>query len=217
MTLATQRGALIEYTLADLPRVLVFDYNPSTLRYDHRFTNPSAKTPGVRGGSFDSAEDTMRATQGARVEPQAFSIAILLDASDRIAHGDPLAARYGVEPELDTLRAMHEPRSQAPAGAQVLSLLGHGGKRSHQSAESLPVLLFVWGSHVLPVLLRWVDIEELAHLPSLTPLRAKATLDFEILEGDNPFYRVESLRRLASAAIAPRNAISLTNPLGGFF
>ena len=57
------------------------------------------------------------------------------------------------------------------------------------------MLLFVWGTHVLPVFLTSVGIEETAHMPSLIPYRATATLGMQVIEGNNPFYEVEKIRQ----------------------
>lgn len=94
---------------------------------------------------------------------------ILLDATDRMNDGDGIASQFGVEPELDTLRSMVEPKSQGPGGLQTLASLGLGGQRAFQRSESASVLLLVWGTHILPVFLTSVEITEQAHLPSLVP------------------------------------------------
>ena len=61
------------------------------------------------------------------------------------------------------------------------------------------MLLFVWGSHVLPVFLTNIKVDEKAHLPSLVPYQAEVTLTMEVIESDNPFYKVEKLRQVVSA------------------
>jgi hypothetical protein len=50
--------------------------------------------------------------------------------------GDSVATRFGVQPELDTLRTMVEPKSQGPAGLQTLASLGLGGERAFQRNET---------------------------------------------------------------------------------
>jgi len=84
--------------------------------------------------------------------------------------GDPLVPILGIEPELDTLRSMVEPKSQGPGGFQMLASLGLGGDRAFQRNETASVLLFLWGTHLLPVFLTSVAVAEKAHLPSLVPL-----------------------------------------------
>ena len=74
-----------------------------------------------------------------------------------------------------------------------------GGQRAFQRQQSASVLLFVWGTHLLPVFLTSVRVTEKAHLPSLIPYRANVTLQMQVIEGDNPFYKVEKVRQVASA------------------
>lgn len=195
-------GALIEYALAIPPLALVFEFNPRTLSRTRTVTVQTGDVPGTRGGyDFALPTETPRVSQGVTVQPETFSVTILLDATDRMDNGDPIAAAFGVQPELDTMRSMVEPKSQGPGGVQLLSSLGLGGARAFQRHESASVILFVWGTHILPVFLTTVNVDEKAHLPSLVPYRAEATLSMRVIEGNNPFYQVEKVRQVASAAL----------------
>ncbi len=196
------RGALIEYALAIPPLALVFEFNPRTLSRTRTVTVQTGDVPGTRGGyDFALPTETPRVSQGVTVQPETFSVTILLDATDRMDNGDPIAPAFGVQPELDTMRSMVEPKSQGPGGVQLLSSLGLGGARAFQRHESASVILFVWGTHILPVFLTSVNVDEKAHLPSLVPYRAEATLSMRVIEGNNPFYQVEKVRQVASAAL----------------
>jgi hypothetical protein len=77
------------------------------------------------------------------------------------------------------------------------------------------VLLFVWGTHILPVFLTSVQIEATDHLPSLVPYRATASLTMQVIEGNNPFYQVEKVRQVISAAMNTVQTVSAA--LGGLF
>lgn len=200
--LKVTKGMLIEYALALPPLVLVFEFNPQTLTRTRTINLKTGSAPGTRGGyDFALPTETPRVAQGVTVQPESFSIEILLDATDRMNEGEPVASQFGVEPELDTLRSMVEPKSQGPGGLQTLASLGLGGQRAFQRSESASVLLLVWGSHILPVFLTSVQIAEEAHLPSLVPYRARATLSMQVIEGENPFYQVEKVRQVISAAL----------------
>lgn len=200
--LNTTKGMLIEYALALPPLVLVFDFNPQSLTRTRTLTMPGATTPGTRGGyDFTLPTETPRVAQGVTVQPESFTIEILLDATDRMNDGEGVATQFGIQPELDTLRSMVEPKFQGPLGLQMLSSLGLGGQRAFQRSESASVLLLVWGSHILPIFLTSISITEEAHLPSLTPYRARATLTMRVIEGNNPFYQVEKIRQVAMAAL----------------
>ena len=202
-------GVLIEYALSLPPLALVFEFNPKTLSRTRTVTVQTGHAPGTRGGyDFVLPTETPRASQGVTVQPESFTLTILLDATDRMDQGDPIAAELGIQPELDTLRRMLEPKSQAPAGVQLLASLGQGGERGHSHDESASVLLFVWGLHILPVFLTTVRVEEKAHLPSLFPYRAEATLTLQVIEGNNPFYQVETVRQIAFAALNTAQSVA---------
>ncbi len=211
--LNTIKGMLIEYALSLPPLVLVFEFNPESLTRTRTITLRTGNAPGTRGGyDFALPTETPRVAQGVTVQPESFTIDILLDATDRMNDGEPIATQFGVEPELDTLRTMVEPKSQGPAGLQTLSSLGLGGERAFQRSESASVLLLVWGTHILPVFLTSVQIAEQAHLPSLVPYRAKATLSMQVIEGNNPFYTVEKVRQVIGAALNTGRTV-----IGGIF
>ncbi len=211
--LNTTRGMLIEYALSIPPLVLVFDFNPQSLTRTRTITLRTGSAPGTRGGyDFALPTETARVAQGVTVQPESFTIEILLDATDRMNDGDSVATRFGIEPELDTLRSMVEPKAQGPGGLQVLAGLGLGGQRAFQRSESASVLLLVWGSHILPVFLTSIRVTEEAHLPSLVPYRARASLTMQVIEGNNPFYQVEKVRQVVGAALNTGNTLT-----GGLF
>jgi hypothetical protein len=196
------KGFLIEYALAVPPLVLAFDFNPQQVARNRSVTITLGSTPATRGGfDFLLPTETPRVSQGVAVEPESFDVEILLDATDRMNDGDAIARTLGVEPELATLRSMVEPKTQGPGGVQMLASLGLGGARAFQRNESASILLFVWGTHVLPVFLKAVDVTESAHLPTLIPYRATVKLTLQVIEGNNPFYLMEKVRQTAFAAL----------------
>jgi hypothetical protein len=214
--LKVTKGALVEYSLALPPLALVFDFNPQTLSRTRTIQLRTGNAPGTRGGyDFLLPTETSRVAQGVTVQPETFSIEILIDATDRLMTGDSVAETVGIEPELATLRSMVEPKSHGPGGFQMLSSLGLGGSRAFQRDESASVLLFVWGSHVLPVFLTSVRIDENAHLPSLAPYRARVTLTMQVIEGNNPFFNVEKVRQVAMAALNTGRTVA--SAIGGLF
>jgi hypothetical protein len=213
--LKVSKAALVEYGLSLPPLALVFDFNPKTLSRTRTIQLRTGNAPGTRGGyDFFLPTETPRVSQGVTVQPETFSIEILIDATDRLMEGG-MAETVGIEPELATLRSMLEPKSQGPGGLQMLSSLGLGGGRAFQRDESASVLLFVWGTHILPVFLTSVRVDENAHLPSLVPYRANVSLTMQVIEGNNPFFKTEKVRQVAMAALNTGNTIATA--IGGGF
>ncbi|MEO1775523.1 MAG: hypothetical protein AAFS07_11290 [Pseudomonadota bacterium] len=211
MTLDISKGLLIEYGITLPPLVLQFQFNPETLSRTRAIELNLGTAPGAnRGYDFLSPTDTPRVAQGVQVQAEEFSLDILLDATERAADGSPVAAVQGIEPQLDMLRTMVEPKIQGPNGVSTLASLGLGGERAFQRNETASVLLLVWGLRVLPVFLTSVQVEEVAHLPTLIPYRANVTLSFTVIEGNNPFYLAEKWRQSASAAISVADSIATT-------
>ena len=210
------KGALIEYGLSVPPLALVFEFNPQQITRSRSITLPSGGAPGRRKSyDFVSPTETPRVAQGVEIKPETLSVKILVSAADRMGEDDPIAKIVGIEPELDTLRSMIEPKEQGPGGMQTLASLGQGGDRAFQRSASASVLLFVWGTHVLPVFLTSVQVEEKDYLPSLVPYRAEVTLALQVIESDNPFFTVEKLRQVVSAGLNTAHTVSAV--LGGIF
>lgn len=210
------KGMLVEYALSVPPLVLVFDFNPQTLTRRRTLNLNLSNSPGHRGGyDFALPTETPRVAQGVSVAPETFTMKILLDATDRMDVGEVVATQYGIDPELDTLRTMLEPKSQGPGGVQTLASLGMAGERAFQRQMSASVLLLVWGTHIVPVFLTNVDINEQAHLPSLIPYRAEATLTLQVIESNNPFFIVEKARQVVGAALNTGRTVGAA--IGGLF
>jgi len=201
-----QRGALVEYANTPSPLVLSFEFNPTAITRTRSVTVRTGGAPGTRGGyDFSDVREVGRASQGVTVNAESFTAKILLDATDRMDGGDSVATEFGVQPEIDTLRSMVEPKNQTPDGARTLAALGQGDPRAFARQEYASVLLFVWGVHVLPVFLTSVQIEVKEYLPSLVPYRAEATLTMQIIESNNPFYQEELKRQFGLAGMVTSN------------
>ncbi len=214
------KGILLEYALGIPPLALVFEFNPKTISRTRTVTVQTGSAPGTRGGyDFVLPTETPRASQGVTAQPESLTITILLDATDRMNDGDPIATEFGVQPQIDSVRAMVEPKTQGPGGVQLLASLGAGEPRAFQRSESASVLLFIWGLHILPVFLTSVAVTEQAHLPSLMPYRAEVALTMQVIEGGNPFYQVEQVRQLVFAALntAQTVAASISVSFGASF
>ncbi|HRF06671.1 MAG: hypothetical protein AW09_000678 [Candidatus Accumulibacter phosphatis] len=195
--LKVTRGMLKEYTAGDNPLELHFEFNPSTITRSRAIEIEFGEGTNTAGGrDFNGTEEIRRVAQGATVKAETFTLKILLDATDRMNADDSDANTDGVQPELDILYSMVEPKLQAPDGASTLAALSDSG----DDAQPYPsVLLFTWGRQVLPVFMTQVQFEVKAYLPSLVPYRAEATLTLQVIQSRNNFYTPEIERMFNSA------------------
>lgn len=205
------KGMLIEYGLSLPPLIFVFDFNPQQVSRSRTVTIKTGQSPGSRGGyDFMTPLETSRVAQGVEMQSESFALDILVDASDKLNDGDATAKLFGVQPQLDTLRSMIEPKTQGPGGLQVLSSLASGGAKAFARDETASVLIFSWGIQALPVFLTGFTQKEVMHLPNLAPLRAEVQLTMQVIESVNPFMIAEKVRQTAMTAL---NAVST---IGGF-
>jgi len=208
------RGLLVEYALTPQPLVLPFHFNPSTITRTRSVTVKTGGTAGARGGyGFTRPDETPRASQGVTVNAETLSFIILLDATDRMNQQDPIATTMGVQPEIDVIRTMLEPKVQSQQGLKDLNVASEQPQAAFSRQEIASVLMFKWGLQVLPVFMTQAKIETKAHLPNLFPYRAEATLSLQVIETDNPFYNLEQMRQqkvarnFASAAGLPTDIL----------
>jgi len=190
------RGVLKEYSAGENPLELHFEFNPSTISRT-RSIEISYEGEGQTGPKdFENEAEATRVAQGATVKAESFTVKILLDATDRMNADDNDAKTYGVQPELDILYSMVEPKLQTPEGASTLAAL------SEEASDAQPfpsVLLFAWGAQVLPVFMTQVQFDVKEYLPSLYPYRAEATLSLQVIQSRNQFYSAEIERMFSSA------------------
>ena len=196
------KGYLFEYGLTVPPLALVFDFNPQQISRSRTVTVRTGNAPGARlGYDFQTPLDTPLVSQGVELQGELLSVAILLDATDKMNDGDTIAGQFGILPQIETLRSMVEPKVQGPGGLQVLSSLAGGGARAFERHESASVLIFAWGLQFLPVFLTGVSQNDLLHLPNLAPYRAEITLTMQVIESKNPFSMAEKVRQTTMTAL----------------
>jgi hypothetical protein len=196
------RGVLFEYGLTIPPLALVFQFNPQEISRSRTVTVKTGNAPGSRGGyDFLSPLETSRVAQGVEMQAESFSIDILLDATDGMNDENAISTTFGVQPQIDTLRSMAEPKSQGPGGVKVLSSLGLSGARAFERQETASVLVFAWGMQLLPVFLTGVAQKEALHLPNLMPYRATMSLTMQVIESANPFFLADKVRQTMGTAL----------------
>lgn len=197
----TARGVLREFTSAANPLILQFEFNPASLTRTRSVTIRTGGAPGTIGGyDFENADEVPRVSQGVTAQPESVSVKILLDATDRMNAGDKAASEFGVQPEIDILRNMVEPKMQTHNGARTLAALGEGDARAFSRQQFASVLVFEWGAVELPVFMTQAQVETKEYLPNLYPYRAEATMSLQIIESINPFYTREIKRQDSSAS-----------------
>jgi len=161
------KGALIGVDLFNpLASVVVFQYNPDTMT--RRLEPRGIGADGERGEAFRLSGPPK----------ETITLAIEIDATDRLADADPLALASGITPTLAALEMMLYPKSALVIANTILSAAG--------TVEILPAegptILFVWGpTRVLPVRLSTLSIVEEAYDTLLNPTRAKAELSLSVL------------------------------------
>lgn len=200
-SLKVTRGVLKEYTSGDNPLELHFEFNPSTITRSRSIEIEFGEGQTTAGGrDFSDAGEIGRVAQGATVKAESFTLKILLDATDRMNADDADANTKGVQPEMDILYSMVEPKLQTPDGASTLAALSEEGSDGQPYPS---VLLFTWGTQVLPVFMTQVQFEVNAYLPTLVPYRAEATLTLQVIQSRNEFYtqEIESMFNRAQSAV----------------
>lgn len=197
-----QRGMLIEYGVSVPPLMLIFKFNPQQISRSRTVTIKTGDAPGSRGGyDFTTPLETPRAAQGVELQAETFSIDILLDATDQMNEGNPIAEKLGVQPQIDTLRSMLEPKVQGPSGVKTLASLATGAERAFERSETASVLIFSWGVQNIAVFLTGVSQREVLHLPNLVPYRAELQLSMQVIESNNPFFIADKIRQTAMTAL----------------
>ncbi|MEP3346264.1 MAG: hypothetical protein ABJN34_00165 [Litoreibacter sp.] len=204
------KGMLFEYGLTVPPLALRFQFNPQEISRSRTVTVKTGDAPGSRGGyDFVSPLETSRVSQGVEMQAESFSVTILLDATDALNDGEAIAKTFGVQPQIDTLRSMAEPKVQGPGGVKVLASLGLSGSRAFERDETASVLVFAWGMQLLPVFLTGVTQKEAFHLPNLMPYRAEMGLTMQVIESANPFFLADKTRQTIGTGL------NLVSGLGG--
>jgi hypothetical protein len=192
------RGALIEFMptfLIPLPNVIVFQFNPETIRHAWSQAAPASGT-----GTNPLA---VRGMPG-----ETFSFSLALDASDGIGEGDPIAITTGVYARLAALEMLLYPTgagSLAGATALVGSVTAGSGASASASvpASQVPTVLFIWGpGRILPVRVTGLSITEKLYDGLLNPTHADAQIDLKVLTPDELAVVTGPLAEVAKAAYA---------------
>ncbi len=157
--------------LGGLPNVVLFQFNPETV----------SRTPAIPMPPPAPDGSGARDTQSQPSEPtEQITFTLRLDATDRLAEGDPIAAASGILPALSALELLLYP---GPPGSLDLLLGGLGGSQPYQLPPiQLGIVLFFWGPlRILPVAVTSLSIQETEYDQLLNPTRAEVGVTLNVL------------------------------------
>lgn len=179
-----------------VPRLIVLQYNPEQLT--------RSLTP-----VYEKIGDTPTGTDLLAGPPQeTISLQARISAIDQLQAGNPVAAQYGIHPQLATLELMLFPSSAAITADVAQMALG----MLEVVPPETPLTVFVWGSRrVLPVQLTAYNVVETMHDPDLNPIDAEVSIDMKVLTYQD-FTPTQSGFYLYLANLAQREAMAA---LGG--
>jgi hypothetical protein len=192
------KGALIQLMptfLIPLPNLIIFQFNPETMR--HSFSQPLPRAQGAPG---KSAQTDPQAVSGAPTE--SYSFTLHLDANEMIASGSEtqkfLAIGTGVSSRLAALEMLQYPLppkgsslagqltgsvSAAATGASI-ALGAAGGQKAQTAvpASQVAAALFIWGpERIVPVRLTQLAVTETLYDKILNPVHAQADVTLDVL------------------------------------
>ena len=197
-----QRGLLVEFNLNPDAIVLPFQYNPETMTRTRGTELTVNNTPGTGTDfAFATPMQTPRIMQAASLQEETLGVELVFSAGDYMDRDGWDPGRTGLQPVLDSLRLLVEPRSQKIGGLRILAELGLTGARAFDRDVTPSVVLFFWGAEVLPVVLTTVSYTIDEFLPNLAPIRCKTQLTMTVIEAHNPFIFADRLRQQISATL----------------
>lgn len=188
------KGALIQFSapmLIPIPNIIVFQYNPETMKRTISSWGPATEEKGANKGPkevnvlaqpFDPSET--------------FELALALDATDALEEpdGHPVAVLSGVADRIAAMEMLAYPEAESALGGLLgvsvdISLsgggmsLGGGGSGEPVPCRTVPVVLFFWGpGRIVPVRVTGFSVDEQAYSPTLYPIRAKVTIGLQVLD-----------------------------------
>jgi len=223
------RGAFVEYGLSLPPLVVVFQFNPVQLsrsrslyfsvpRSRQKIENLIAKLLGqearwlslkdVHQENKDLLE--LREAQKVEVQEESISFEIRLDATDKLNEGDPITEQFGIAPQLATLEAMAQPKSESLLGKLLPDLSTKKGY-SYTKSKNPPMILFIWGKRVLPVNINSMNITETEFSTDLNPIRATVSVSLTVIEGPNIPYTYSKAMKEAMSVLNLANVADIAN------
>lgn len=194
-----EKAALIAFEApSPLPKVIEFQFNPETI-------SRSLKASTAEGGAEGDAFRLGGAPQ------QTIKMDCIFDATERIAVCDPIALKFGVQPEVAALEGLIAPKTAVVVAntillnAGVIEILPTSG----------PFLMLAFGRRLLPVRMSGLEISEESFDAALNPIRVKISLDFTVmtystLEQTHPGYTQYLTHQAVTEAMS---LLAASNPI----
>jgi hypothetical protein len=192
------KGAFVVFqTPAPVPTdVIVFQFNSETLT--RKIDPPQDNLPN-KGVDAKGASGAAHQT---RPPTETLTVAIELDASDRLADSDPVTIGVGLHPALAQLELLMYPPSS-------LILLNKGLAAAGVATvvpSFVPLVLFSWGTtRLLPVHVTSLQIVEQQFDSRLNPITARAEVGLTVLSQEDlaaPFATLAMVLQLGKEGLA---------------
>lgn len=169
--MAAIRGAFLKFDaglLGFAPNIIVFQFNPDTL----------TRSPSLVSQPPENQGEGPKETGAQPGEPsEDISFSLRLDATDRLASGDLVAAAGGIMPTLSALELLLYPKSSLS-----IDLFSGGAQPAQHPPDKLNPVLFFWGQYrLLPVMVTSLSITETEYDQLLTPIRAEVSVNLQVL------------------------------------
>ncbi|NMG11605.1 hypothetical protein [Brasilonema sp. UFV-L1] len=162
------KGAIIGVDIFNpVASTIIFQYNPDNLT--------RTLTAQTMGGENNDRNEALRLKGPPR---ESIRADVEIDAADQLETAKFPATTMGVYPTLAALEMLLYPKSAKVIADEVLLNLGI----IEIIPPEAPLTLFIWGEkRILPVRLTQFTITEEAFDPNLNPIRAKVSLDLQVL------------------------------------
>lgn len=160
------KGAIVAFRPpSPVPSVIAFQMNPDGLTRDVQ----------ANAAEGDGGAETFRL---AGAPKESFKIETTFDATDDLEQNDQTAKEVGIHARLAQLETLIYPRS---ANVIANTALMASGTIEVLPAKG-PFTVFIWGARrILPVKIAGLSITEEAFDQNLNPIRAKVSMDLQVL------------------------------------
>jgi hypothetical protein len=171
------KGAFIELIPAInivVPNVIVFQFNPETLRHSWSQASAAPTQPGRVGSSPVAVSG---------LPSETFSFSLSLDVTDTDPGRQVIedAESFGIYTRLSALEKLLYPTIVSDI-VKGITRVASGKNRRQTPAAQLPTVLFVWGMRrILPVVVTSLMVTENLYDANLNPTHAEAQVELRVL------------------------------------